>query len=43
MKINFKYFRLVEVEMLFGDVSKVWEKFGWKFEIDVKELCKEMM
>lgn len=33
--IDFCYFCLVEVDMLFGDLMRVKEWFGWVFEIMV--------
>jgi len=43
MKIDPDYFRPTEVETLLGDPSKAKEKLGWKPEITVKEMCREMM
>jgi len=38
-----KYFRPTEVDLLKGDPSKAQEKLGWKAQITVEDLCKEMV
>jgi GDPmannose 4,6-dehydratase len=43
VKIDQRYFRPTEVETLLGDPNKAKTKLGWKPEISVKELCKEMV
>lgn len=43
VKVDFCYFCFVEVEMFFGDLVKVKEKFGWVLEIIVEEMCVEMV
>ena len=43
VKIDQKYFRPTEVETLLGDAKKAREKLGWKPQISVKEMCKEMI
>jgi len=43
VKIDPKYFRPTEVELLIGDPSKAKEKLGWTPTITMQELCKEMV
>merc|ERR1712167_52150 len=41
VKIDPKYFRPTEVELLIGDPTKAKEKLGWTPKITMQELCKE--
>ncbi|HDT11909.1 MAG TPA: GDP-mannose 4,6-dehydratase [bacterium] len=43
LKIDKKYFRPTEVDILQGDPSKAKEKFGWEAEISVEEMTEEMV
>nr|CAD7400029.1 unnamed protein product [Timema cristinae] len=43
VRINPKYFRPTEVDLLLGDPSKAKEKFGWTPKVTFKELVKDMM
>ena len=43
VRIDPKYFRPTEVDLLIGDPSKAKEKLGWEPEYDLKALVKEMM
>ena len=43
VKIDPKYFRPTEVDLLIGDPSKANEKLGWKPKYDLPLLVKEMM
>lgn len=43
VKVNPKYFRPTEVDLLLGDPSKAQEKFGWKPKVTFKDLVKDMM
>ena len=43
VKIDPKYFRPTEVDLLIGDPSKAKEKLGWVPEYDLQALVKEMM
>merc|ERR1712000_506047 len=43
VKIDPKYFRPTEVDLLIGDPTKANEKLGWKPEYDLPMLIKEMM
>lgn len=43
LSIDPKYFRPTEVDLLIGDPSKAKDKLGWKAEIDLEELVKDMM
>ncbi|XP_012255514.1 GDP-mannose 4,6 dehydratase [Athalia rosae] len=43
VRINPKYFRPTEVDLLLGDASKAKEKFGWKPTVKFEELVKDMM
>ena len=38
-----RYFRPTEVELLIGDPSKAHQKLGWRAEIGVRELAREMV
>lgn len=42
VKIDPKYFRPTEVDLLVGSPAKALEKLGWEPKISVEELCKEM-
>lgn len=41
--VDSRYFRSVEVETLFGDSIKAYEKLGWKSEIIFREMVFEMV
>ena len=43
IKIDEKYFRPTEVELLIGDPTKAKQKLGWVPKIKMHELCKEMV
>lgn len=43
VKIDPKYFRPTEVELLIGDPSKAKRQLGWTPTCKVEELCKEMV
>jgi GDPmannose 4,6-dehydratase len=43
IKINEKFFRPNEVDLLIGDSSKAQEKLGWKTTSSLEELCQEMV
>jgi GDPmannose 4,6-dehydratase len=43
IKIDPKYFRPTEVDLLIGDPSKAKQKMGWEPEYDLAALVKEMM
>jgi GDPmannose 4,6-dehydratase len=43
VKIDPRYFRPTEVELLIGDPSKAQQKLGWKPKYSLKELVAEMM
>ena len=42
VRIDPKYFRPAEVDLLIGDFSKANEKLNWKPKVNVLELCKEL-
>ncbi|SDI70339.1 GDP-mannose 4,6-dehydratase [Alloyangia pacifica] len=42
MKVNPKFYRPAEVELLIGDASKAQEKLGWKASVDVRGLAGMM-
>ena len=42
MKVNPKFYRPAEVELLIGDPSKAREKLGWVPKVDVRELAAMM-
>jgi GDPmannose 4,6-dehydratase len=43
VRIDPKYFRPTEVDLLRGDARKAREKLGWAPRIGFKELVKEMV
>ncbi|RZJ76992.1 MAG: GDP-mannose 4,6-dehydratase [Flavobacterium sp.] len=43
VKIDPKYFRHTEVDLLQGDPSKAKAKLGWEPKIKVSDLCREMV
>jgi GDPmannose 4,6-dehydratase len=43
IRIDTKYFRPTEVDLLIGDPSKAYEKLGWKPEHNIESLVKDMM
>ena len=43
IKIDPTYFRPSEVDLLLGDASKAREKLGWKPQIKLEEMIKEMV
>jgi len=43
VRIDPKYFRPTEVELLIGDPSKAQRQLGWTKTITMEELCKEMV
>ena len=43
VKVNPKFFRPAEVELLLGNPSKAEEVLGWKRKVSFKELVKEMV
>jgi GDPmannose 4,6-dehydratase len=43
IRIDSRYFRPSEVETLLGDASKAEKELGWIPEIDIDQLCKEMI
>ena len=43
VRIDPRYFRPTEVDVLIGDASKARSKLGWSHEIGFKELVAEMV
>jgi len=43
VKIDPKYFRPTEVDLLLGDATKAKKKLGWVAKTSVEELCEEMV
>ena len=43
VKIDPKYFRPTEVELLIGDPTKAKQKLGWTPKIKMEALCREMV
>jgi GDPmannose 4,6-dehydratase len=43
IRIDPRYFRPTEVETLLGNPTKAKQKLGWMPEINVQEMCKEMV
>ncbi|GHU19334.1 GDP-mannose 4,6-dehydratase [Spirochaetia bacterium] len=43
VKVNSKFYRPTEVELLIGNPEKVRKELGWEAKVDFKSLCKMMM
>lgn len=43
VRIDAKYFRPTEVDLLIGDATKAKEKLGWEAEMSLEQLVNEMM
>jgi len=43
VKVNTKYYRPAEVDMLIGNPAKAKEKLGWEAETSLEELCRMMV
>merc|ERR1712150_199717 len=43
VKIDPRYFRPTEVDLLLGDPTKANKQLGWKAKTGIKQLCKEMV
>ncbi|SEO39721.1 GDP-mannose 4,6-dehydratase [Mucilaginibacter sp. AW1-7] len=43
VKVDPRYFRPTEVDLLVGDATKAFEKLGWKPKYDLKALVTDMM
>ena len=43
VEVDPRYFRPTEVDLLIGDATKAREKLGWRPEITVRELVREMV
>ena len=43
IKVHPRFFRPTEVDSLLGDASKAKKDLGWKSEITVQEMCREMI
>jgi GDPmannose 4,6-dehydratase len=43
VRVNPKFYRPAEVELLIGDPSKAKEKLGWKAKTSLEELCQMMI
>lgn len=43
MKINPKFYRPAEVELLIGDATYAKNKLGWVPKTNLEELCKMMV
>lgn len=43
MRVDAKYYRPTEVDLLIGDPTKSMEKLGWKPQYDLNALVKDMM
>jgi GDPmannose 4,6-dehydratase len=42
MKVNPKFYRPAEVDLLIGDSTKAQTKLGWKPKVDVRQLAEMM-
>ena len=43
VRINSRYYRPAEVELLIGDASKAREKLGWEAKTSLEDLCRMMV
>ncbi|CAJ0757771.1 11061_t:CDS:1, partial [Entrophospora sp. SA101] len=43
VRVDPKYFRPTEVDLLLGDPTKAYNKLGWKRKVDFDSLVKEMV
>jgi GDPmannose 4,6-dehydratase len=43
VKVNPKYYRPAEVELLLGNAEKAQKVLGWRVKIDFQSLCQMMM
>jgi GDPmannose 4,6-dehydratase len=43
VEIDPRYFRPTEVDDLCGNPAKAFNQLGWRHEISVRELCREMV
>lgn len=43
VRVDAKYYRPTEVDLLIGDPTKSMEKLGWKPQYDLNALVKDMM
>ena len=43
VRINRKYYRPAEVDLLIGDPAKASEKLGWRTQTSLEELCRMMV
>lgn len=43
VKVNSRYFRPTEVDLLLGDPTKAKEKLGWAPKVTFHQLVKEMV
>jgi len=43
MRVDPRYYRPAEVDLLIGDPSRAFEKLGWKPETSLEELCRMMV
>ena len=43
LRVDERYFRPAEVETLLGDPSHAASKLGWKPELTIQDMCKEMI
>ena len=42
MKVNPKFYRPAEVDLLIGDATKAREKLGWEARTDIRALARMM-
>ena len=43
MRVNQKFYRPTEVELLIGDSAKAKAKLGWEAKTTLKQLCQVMV
>lgn len=43
VKVNAKYYRDIDIECLIGDASKAKQKLKWSYDLEFKDLVKEMV
>jgi GDPmannose 4,6-dehydratase len=43
VQVNPKYYRDIDIECLIGDASKAKRELGWSYDLEFKDLVKEMI
>jgi GDPmannose 4,6-dehydratase len=43
VQVNPKYYRDIDIECLIGDASKAKKELGWSYDLEFKDLVKDMV